>query len=305
MAEVRLAAPDFIEPLFVVEGTMRSETVPGFDGVNRYSPDAILLEIENIVKAGIAKILLFAVVPSNRKNSRANYATSKTNCVALAIREIKERFPRLIVIADLCLCSYTSDGHCGLSSGETILNDETLPVLASEAVLFADAGADYLAPSAMMDGQVAAIRTTLDEQGFGDRGILAYSAKFASSLYGPFRNTLDSAPSFGDRKTYQCDYRNSSLALKEIETDIAEGASIVMVKPALPYLDIVCRAKAANPEITLAAYHVSGEYMLIKNAARMGIVDEQEAFLEAFYAIKRAGADMIVTYYAKEISAIL
>ncbi len=304
-AEVRLFPSDFILPLFITEGKRIKEDIPGFENVYRYSGDSVLYEIESALEKGIDRFLLFCIAPEGRKDEHASYAVSGDNCVAAAIAGIKLRFSRITIIADVCLCPYTSHGHCGLVRDGMVLNDETLPVLAAEAVFLARAGADVLAPSAMMDGQVRALRKALDAGGLEDRKILAYSAKFSSCLYGPFRSALDSAPSFGDRKTYQCDYRSASIALAEIDADIAEGADSVMVKPAIPYLDIVRSARNTHPAIPLAAYHVSGEYMMIKAAAAIGAVDESLAFLEAFYAIRRAGADSVITYYAKEIAALL
>ena len=263
--------------------------------VYRYSIDRLEEILPQIAESGIAGLLIFGV--PKHKDEFATEAYCDEGVTQQAIRYIKKNYPKLIVIADVCLCEYTNHGHCGVICGEKILNDETLPLLSKMAVSMAKAGADIIAPSDMMDGRVAAIRAALDENGYIDVPIMSYSAKFASGYYSPFRDAADSAPSFGDRKTYQMDPANRREALREIADDIEEGADMVMVKPALPYLDILREARDMT-DLPLAAYNVSGEFSMVKAAAKLGWIDEKRIVMENMTAIKRAGADIIITYHA-------
>ncbi len=300
-AEVFLRVEDFIYPVFVVEGVGMANEISSLRDVFQYSIDKLLEEIGNIVQVGIDKLLLFGVVDKTHKDETGSYGALDNNIVSNAVRAIKKQYPSLIIITDVCLCAYTNHGHCGIVEGEAIDNDKTLPYLAQIALSHARAGADMVAPSAMMDGQVTAIRALLDQQGFREVRILGYSAKYSSSMYGPFRDAAQSAPAFGDRRTYQMDYRTVSQGVGEARADIAEKADWVMVKPAHTYLDMILRIKQQFPSVPLAAYHVSGEYMLIKAAAEAGLVDEHLAMTEVLTAIKRAGADYLISYYAKKI----
>lgn len=304
-AEVRLSAVDFVLPFFVIEGTNVRREISSLDGVYHLSPDMLLNELKEIVNLGINKILLFGVIDESRKDEYGSYSASPNNPVNTAIRLIRENFPDLIIITDVCLCAYTTHGHCGLLSGEIIDNDKSLPPIALMALENAIAGADIVAPSAMMDGQVWAIRQALNTNGFNKTKILAYSAKYASGLYGPFRGAANSKPSFGDRKTYQMDYRSATQAIGEMDADLKEGADFLMVKPAHTYLDIIQRARVEFPGTPLAAYHVSGEYMMVKAAVKAGILNEEAAALEIHTAIKRAGANWIISYYAPFLAGIL
>ncbi|NLE91428.1 MAG: porphobilinogen synthase [Elusimicrobia bacterium] len=296
---------ELIMPCFVLEGAGRKERIERMSGVFRLSVDNLLGELDEALAAGIKTVLLFGV--PGRKDAKASVAYSESGIVQKTVRAIKKRISGMTVITDVCLCAYTAHGHCGIvrkrSGGFTIDNDESIAVLSRIALSHAAAGADFVAPSAMMDGQVGAIREGLDANGFKEAGILAYSAKYCSNFYGPFREALDSAPEFGDRKTYQMDFRNSDEALREIKNDIDEGADIVMVKPALAYLDIISRAKRSF-NVPLAAYSVSGEYAMLKEYAR-DKEEEKRLFFETLTGIKRAGADMIITYYAKEAAKLL
>jgi porphobilinogen synthase len=303
-AEVNINAEDLIYPYFVIDGNSKRDPIKSLHGIDRFTIDRLLEDLKETVSLGINKILLFGVIDESLKNEWGTASYSEGNLVARAVAAVKNEFPGLIVITDVCLCGYTSHGHCGLLEGETIDNDSTLPLLAKMALTHAAAGADFVAPSAMMDGQVDAIRKILNENKLYHTKILSYSAKFASGFYGPFRDAAQSAPSFGDRKTYQMDYRTIGQSIGEVAADIIEGADWVMVKPAHTYLDVIQRIKSALPEIKLAAYHVSGEYMMIKAAAAAGLMDETKAMTEALYAIKRAGADYIITYYAKDYQRI-
>ncbi len=295
--ETRLAPEDFVYPLFVRPGRNIQEPIPSMPGQFRFSVDRLDAEIEEILHLGIRAVLLFGLAEQKDPEAREAYAEDGT--VPQAIRRIKALAPDLVVITDVCVCAYTDHGHCGIVRDGEIDNDATLPILARMALAHAAAGADIVAPSAMMDGQVRAIREALDEAGFSQVGIMAYSAKFASAFYGPFREAADSAPRFGDRRSYQMDPPNAREALREIERDIAQGADIVMVKPALAYLDVIRRARERFDH-PLAAYNVSGEYSMVKAAAGMGWLDEERAMMEILTAIKRAGADLIITYFAKE-----
>lgn len=293
--ETRLSAADMIYPIFVEEGEGLTAPVESMPTVYRYSIDRLEEILPQIAESGIAGLLIFGV--PKHKDEFATEAYCDEGVTQQAIRYIKKNYPELIVIADVCLCEYTSHGHCGVICGEKILNDETLPLLSKMAVSMAKAGADIIAPSDMMDGRVAAIRVALDESGYIDVPIMSYSAKFASGYYSPFRDAADSAPSFGDRKTYQMDPANRREALREIADDIDEGADMVMVKPALPYLDILREARDMT-DLPLAAYNVSGEFSMLKAAAKLGWIDEKRIVMENMTAIKRAGADIIITYHA-------
>lgn len=293
--ETRLSAADMIYPIFVEEGEGLTAPVDSMPTVYRYSIDRLEEILPQIAESGIAGLLIFGV--PKHKDEFATEAYCDEGVTQQAIRYIKKNYPELIVIADVCLCEYTSHGHCGVICGEKILNDETLPLLSKMAVSMAKAGADIIAPSDMMDGRVAAIRAALDESGYIDVPIMSYSAKFASGYYSPFRDAADSAPSFGDRKTYQMDPANRREALREIADDIEEGADMVMVKPALPYLDILREARDMT-DLPLAAYNVSGEFSMVKAAAKLGWIDEKRIVMENMTAIKRAGADIIITYHA-------
>ena len=293
--ETRLSAADMIYPIFVEEGEGMTAPVESMPTVYRYSIDRLEEILPQIAESGIAGLLIFGV--PKRKDEFATEAYCDEGVTQQAIRYIKKNYPKLIVIADVCLCEYTNHGHCGVICGEKILNDETLPLLSKMAVSMAKAGADIIAPSDMMDGRVAAIRAALDENGYIDVPIMSYSAKFASGYYSPFRDAADSAPSFGDRKTYQMDPANRREALREIADDIEEGADMVMVKPALPYLDILREARDMT-DLPLAAYNVSGEFSMVKAAAKLGWIDEKRIVMENMTAIKRAGADIIITYHA-------
>ena len=272
-------------------------------GVFQLSPDEIVRETEDAVKAGVSSVLLFGI--PDRKDEHASGAFDNGGIVQETIRALKKSFPEVLVITDVCLCEYMSHGHCGIvernGNSAQILNDPTLEILARTALSHAQAGADIIAPSDMMDGRVRAIRQALDEHGFQDTPIMSYAAKFASAFYGPFRDAAESAPQFGDRRSYQMDARNGTEALREVGLDIAEGADMVMIKPALAYLDIIYRVKSEFG-LPTAAYCVSGEYSMIKAAGERGWIDERTAFIESHLAVKRAGADIIITYAAREIS---
>jgi porphobilinogen synthase len=299
--ETALSADDLIAPLFVVEGRDVVKPIGSMPGHAQRSVDRIRAEIDELAELRLPAVLLFGI-PAH-KDSNGSAAWDPDGPVPSAIRAIKDRAPEMIVIADVCLCEYTDHGHCGVLSSEPdsgdVLNDPTLDLLAQAAVAYADAGADIVAPSAMMDGQVAAIRAALDHSGHAHIPILAYAAKFASAFYGPFREAAESAPQFGDRRAYQMDPANRREALREVALDVAEGADMLMVKPAGPYLDVI-REVRTRYELPLAAYQVSGEYAMLKAAAQNGWLDERRAALESLVAIRRAGADLIITYYAKE-----
>jgi porphobilinogen synthase len=293
--ETRLSAKELIYPVFVKEGENIKAPVDSMPGIYQWSLDSIDEELDRVSASGVAGLLIFGI--PEHKDELATEAYSENGITQRAIRHIKEKYPRLLVIADVCLCEYTSHGHCGVVCCGEILNDDTLPLLAKMAVSLADAGADIIAPSDMMDGRVAAIRSALDSAGHINTPILSYSAKFASGYYSPFRDAAQSAPAFGDRRTYQMSVTNGREALREIADDIDEGADMVMVKPALAYLDIV-RAARDRFDLPIAAYNVSGEYSMVKAAAANGWIDEKRIVLENLIAIKRAGADIIITYHA-------
>jgi porphobilinogen synthase len=302
-ADVQLDIKDFILPYFVVEGTKRKETIPSLKGIYRFSVDTLLEDLEKTVAVGIDKILLFGVVEDSVKTLQADYAVSDESIVAKAIQSIRSNFPGLTIMTDICLCAYTSHGHCGiLNANGEIENDQTLPFLAKMALAHARAGADVVAPSAMMDGQVLAIRNILDDNGFKRVKVMGYSAKYASGFYGPFRDAAQSAPGEGNRKSYQMDFRTSRQGIDEVTADINEGAAYIMIKPAHTYLDVIARVKDKYPDTTLAAYHTSGEYMMIVAAGEKGLLNKDEAMFEALTAIKRAGAQWLITYYAREFA---
>lgn len=302
--ETTLTVDDLIYPLFVAEGNRVERAIEPMPGQYQRSVDRLAAELDNVQQARIPGVLLFGIPAS--KDETGSGAWDASGPVPGAIAEIKRRAPGIAVIADVCLCEYTSHGHCGVFDVErsTVINDETLPLLARSAVAYADAGADIVAPSAMMDGQVAAIRVALDEAGHPEVAIMAYSAKYASAFYGPFRVAAESTPKSGDRRTYQMDAPNAREALREVALDVEEGADIVMVKPAGAYLDII-RSVREIVDLPVAAYQVSGEYAMLKAASERGWLDERRAVMESTIAIKRAGADMIITYYAKDISGWL
>jgi porphobilinogen synthase len=295
--ETDLNARDFIYPLFIVHGHNVREEIPSMPGVYHESIDVLAREVEQVSKLGILSVLIFGLPAQKDEFGSEDY--DDHGIVQEAIRACKQVNSDLVVMTDVCMCQYTTHGHCGIVRGGVIDNDETLKYLRMTAVSHAAAGADIVAPSAMMDGQVGAIRAALDAQGFADTAILAYASKYASSFYGPFREAADSPPQFGDRKQYQMDPANAREALREVLLDVDEGADIVMVKPALAYLDIIRRAREAV-DLPVAAYNVSGEYSMVKAAAKNGWLDEKQVALEILTAIKRAGADMILTYFAKD-----
>ena len=299
-ADVSLSVSDFIYPYFVLEGENKVEEISSMKGINRYSIDLMLKDIEELIAVGVNKVLLFGVIDDDAKDPEGTAGTSPDSVICKAVKAIKKQFPNVVVFTDICLCEYTSHGHCGLLHDHDVDNDSTLPLLAEMAYQHAKAGADFVAPSSMMDGQVEAIRRRLDKEGVNDTKILAYAAKYASAFYGPFRDAAGSAPSFGDRKAYQMDFRTKDQGLEEIAADIEEGADWIMVKPAMAYLDILQRASVAYPKYPLVAYQVSGEYSMLKTGASLGYFDEARIFLESLTAIKRSGANYIITYYAKE-----
>jgi len=300
--ETRLSKEDFIYPLFVVEGAKIKKEIGSMPDNFQMSIDNILCECEELETLGINSILLFGIPQT--KDAVGSGAYDANGIIQKALREIKKRFSEMLVITDVCLCEYTAHGHCGVVENGFVQNDKTLELLAKEALSHAENGADIIAPSDMMDGRVAAIRQKLDENGFSEMPIMAYSAKFSSAFYGPFREAAESAPQFGDRKSYQMDFGNSDEAMREIALDIQEGADVVMVKPALSYLDLIRRAKD-NFNVPIAAYNVSGEYSMIKAAAEKGWIDGEKVMLEVLTSIKRAGADVIITYFAKEAAKII
>ena len=297
--ENHVRVDELIYPLFVMEGKNLAEPVESMPGICQYSLDRMNEELDRVKEAGIPAILIFGI-PAH-KDEVGSGAYDEHGIVQEAIRRIKKDYPDLIVIADVCLCEYTSHGHCGLIRDGIILNDETLPLLAKSAVSYAEAGADIVAPSDMMDKRVGAIRKALDEAGFTYTPIMAYSAKFASGYYGPFRDAAHSAPGFGDRKTYQMDPANGREALREVEEDLAEGADLIIAKPAMAYMDII-RAIHENYNVPIVAYNVSGEYAMVKAAAANGWIDEKKIVMENMIGMKRAGAKMIITYHALDVA---
>ena len=300
--ETALSSADLIYPLFIVEGENNRNEISSMPGQFQLSVDNVLRECDELQRLGIKSVLLFGI--PGEKDEVGSGAYTDDGIIQRAVLEIKKNFPEMLVITDVCLCEYTSHGHCGVVEGGYVQNDATLELLAKEALSHAHAGADMIAPSDMMDGRIGAIRSVLDKSGFAETPIMAYSAKYSSAFYGPFREAAESAPQFGDRKSYQMDFGNSDEAMREIALDIQEGADIVMVKPALSYLDIIRRAKDEF-NIPLAAYNVSGEYSMIKAAAANGWLDGEKTMLEVLTSIKRAGADVIITYFAKEAARVL
>lgn len=299
VAETSLSPKDFIYPMFVIEGENIKEEIPSMPNCFRYSIDRMDEILDEINESGISGLMIFGI--PTKKDELGSEAYNPNGVTQRAIRHIKEKYPHLIVCADVCLCEYTSHGHCGVIENCHVINDKTLPLLAKASVTLAQAGADIIAPSDMMDGRVEAIRDALDLNGFENVPIMSYSAKYSSSYYSPFRDAADSAPAFGDRKTYQMDFRNSDEALREIQSDIEEGADIVMVKPGLAYLDVL---KAAHDtfNMPLAVYNVSGEYSMVKAASKMGWIDERKIVTENLTAFKRAGAKIIITYHAIDMA---
>jgi porphobilinogen synthase len=301
--ETNLSAHDFILPLFVSETIDERRPIASMPGVSQYSVTAIADQAARAQDLGLQAVLLFGI--PKEKNEQASSAYAEEGIVQKALRAIKKRCPELVAITDVFLCEYTSHGHCGVTRMDGdhfhVLNDETVDLLAKTALSHAQAGADMVAPSDMMDGRIGAIRATLDEHGFKDIGIMSYAAKFASAFYGPFRDAAESPPQFGDRRSYQMDCANADEALREVALDIDEGADIVMVKPALPYIDILWRVHERFGKPT-AVYHVSGEYAMVKAAVEKAIIDERAAVLEIMTSLKRAGADIIVTYWARELA---
>ncbi len=300
--ETEISPSDFIYPLFVCPGTKVKREVGSMPGVYQMSVDTIVRECAEVQSLGIPAVILFGI--PEKKDEVGSEAYDDRGIIQQAIRAIKHDVPDMYIITDVCLCEYTSHGHCGIVRGDEIVNDETLSLLAKQSLSHVQAGADMVAPSDMMDGRVAAIRKILDENGFLNLPIMAYSAKYASGFYGPFREAAESTPKFGDRRSHQMDPANSDEAIREVALDIREGADIVMVKPALSYLDIIRRVKDEF-RMPTAAYNVSGEYSMIKAAAKLGWIDEERVMMEVLTAIKRAGADLILTYFAKDASRIL
>lgn len=299
MRETRLHPADFIYPIFVIEGENIKNPVASMPGVFQYSIDRLGEIMEEVKASGISGVLLFGIPAC--KDEMGSQAYARDGITQRAVAYIKKNYPDIYCIVDVCLCEYTSHGHCGVVKDGKILNDETLPLLSAMSVTLAEAGADMIAPSDMMDGRVAAIREALDENGFTDIPIMAYSAKFASAYYGPFRDAAHSAPGFGDRKSYQMDFANGQEALREIYSDIQEGADVVMVKPGLAYLDVLKEA-AMTVSLPLAVYNVSGEYSIVKAAAANGWIDERRIVTENLTAMKRAGAKIIITYHALDMA---
>jgi len=294
--ETRLALDQFVMPLFVAPESLANEALPA---MSRFGVDALQREVEELVRGGVQAVMLFGI-PAE-KDEQATGAWEDDGIVQQALRALRPRFPELVLLTDVCLCEYTSHGHCGVIVDGEVANDQSVELLARTALSHVEAGADVVAPSDMMDGRVAAIRGALDDGGFGSTPVLAYSAKYASAFYGPFREAADSTPSFGDRRGYQMDPANVREALRECELDIDEGADAVMIKPALPYLDVI-RAVRESFDVPVAAYNVSGEYAMVKAAARSGWLDERQAALESLVAIQRAGADLIVSYWTKDLA---
>ncbi len=300
--ETHLMPHNFIAPLFVVHGTGIREEIGSMPGQYRMSIDVLVAHCHTLYQLGVGGVILFGIPKS--KDATGSEGYSDEGIVQQAIRAIKGELPDFVVIADICMCEYTDHGHCGIIHECQVINDETLHYLCLQALSFARAGVDMVAPSDMMDGRIGAMRQALDEAGYSDLPIMSYAAKFSSAFYGPFRDAADSAPSFGDRRAYQMDPANALEAMREIESDIEEGADIVMVKPALAYLDVIKEA-SQRFDLPLAAYQVSGEYAMIKAAARLGWIDEERIMMESLLSIRRAGASIILTYYAEEAARLL
>ncbi len=301
VAQNRLSINDFVYPVFVKEGKNVKKPIESMPGIYQLSIDEAIKEVKEAYSLGIKSVILFGI--PNTKDELGTQAYAEEGIIAKAIYEIKSAVPELVVIADACFCEYTSHGHCGVLNKEgELLNDPTLDMLKKEAYVYAKMGADIIAPSGMMDGMVKAIRESLDENGFYNTAIMSYSVKYSSFFYGPFRDAAESAPAFGDRKSYQMDYRNADEAIKECMLDIEEGADYLMVKPALSYLDVIRKVKDRFEYMPLAAYNVSGEYSMVKAAAKQGWIDEKQIMIEILTSIKRAGADIIITYFAKDMA---
>lgn len=300
--ETSISLDDFIYPLFVLEGTNRKEEISSMKGIYRFSIDKLLEEVEELLSLGINSVILFGI--PDEKDECGTSGFVEDGIIQKAVRAIKVNYPQMYIVTDVCMCEYTSHGHCGiLDENMDVDNDKTLEYLGKIALSHAKAGADMIAPSDMMDGRVLYIRNILDDNGFDMIPIMAYSAKYASNYYGPFREAAESAPSHGDRKTYQMDYYNSDEALREIEADLLEGADIVIVKPALAYMDIIRRTKD-NFNVPVASYNVSGEYSMIKSAIEQGLVNE-DIIMETLVSLKRAGSDILISYFAKDVAKML
>jgi len=300
--ETALRTDDLVYPLFTLHGRGVREPIPSMPGQFRLSIDELLKECKDAASMGIPAVLLFGI--PQEKDARGSEAYAEDGIIQQAVRAVKETIPDLLVITDVCLCEYTSHGHCGVVEDGRVRNDPTLELISRTALSHVEAGADMVAPSDMMDGRVAAIREALDEAGYQEAPIMAYSAKYASAFYGPFRDAAGSAPQFGDRRAYQMDPANAAEAMREVALDVDEGADIVMVKPALAYLDIISRVKAEFG-LPVAAYSVSGEYAMIRAAGQLGWIDEERVMVEALTGIRRAGADIIITYFAKDLARLI
>ncbi len=302
LQETRLDPQQIIAPLFISEVIDKKREIQSMPGQFQLSIDCLAAEIDELQSLNIKAVLLFGIPAS--KDATGSPSLCSSGIIQQAIRKIRELNKDMLIIADVCLCEYTDHGHCGALDGEELDNDQTLELLATQALSFAQAGADWVAPSSMTDGMVAAIRQKLDEGGQQDTAILSYSAKYSSCFYGPFRLAAEGAPKFGDRKTYQMDPANANEALREVILDLEEGADMIMVKPAMNYLDIIFRVKQQFPEVPLCAYQVSGEYSMLKFAAKQGLINEEQAMIESLLAIKRAGADFIISYFAKDFAKL-
>lgn len=300
LAETQLSVKQLIQPLFISETLTQKKEITSMPGQFQLPLSAVKAEIETLSALGVGAVILFGI-PA-RKDAMGSCSYQEQGIIQQAIRMIKAANPHMLVIGDVCFCEYTDHGHCGILQGEWIDNDKTLELLGRQAVSYAQAGADWVAPSSMTDGMVGAIRHALDQAGFMDTAILSYAIKYASSLYGPFREAAEGKPQFGDRQTYQMNPANAQEALREARLDVAEGADLLMVKPAMMYLDIIQRVKQAYPDIPLCAYQVSGEYAMLKLAAQQGWLNAEDAMIESLLAIKRAGADLIITYFAKDVA---
>lgn len=300
--ETIVTPADFVYPLFVTHGKGVKNEISSMPGNYQQSVDNIVKDCKEVKSLGIPSVLLFGI--PEKKDAKGSEAYADNGIVQQAVKAIKDAVPEILVITDVCLCEYTDHGHCGIVKGDKILNDPTVELLCKEALSHAKAGADIVAPSDMMDGRVGAIRESLDEKGFGDTPIMSYAVKYASSFYGPFREAAESTPAFGDRRSHQMDPGNAREAMREADLDVDEGADIIMVKPALPYLDIIYRLRE-NYDLPIAAYNVSGEVSMIKAAEKLGWMDGQRAMMESLTCIKRAGADIIITYFAKEAAKFL
>lgn len=301
--ENRLSVKDLMFPLFVMEGTQTQTPIASMPGISRFTLDLLLKEVETCINLGIKSFALFPQIPENKKDSLASESVRKGNIYLESIYQIHQKFPEVVVLTDVAMDPYSSDGHDGVVKNGQIINDETLPILANMAVAQAQAGSKLIGPSDMMDGRVGVIREALDQAGYTQTGIMSYTAKYASAFYGPFRDALESAPKFGDKKTYQMNPANKREALREAMLDMEEGADFLMVKPALAYLDIISLLKE-NSDLPIAAYNVSGEYAMVKAAAQNGWIDGEKAMLESLIAMKRAGAQVILTYFAKEFAQL-